>query len=168
VSRVCGVTRVSAFVVAGAMLVGLPGCESDASSTNNTKPAATTAAATVPKELVGVWVAKIGPRPRGSVSEYPPGRYEMRILADGTVEMYLPDANPKEPCIEQMYCSTWSVKADEPGRLQISATPDCTKPAGYAYRVKGAKLTTKLVRDDCSGERPRVYNGGVVWTHRGG
>src|SRR5690348_11889297 len=110
-----GLTRVTPLAVAAAM-VGLPGCGSDQASTNKVKPAATTATAAVPDELVGTWLGRIGPRPRGSLSEYPRGRYSMRILADGTVEMYLPDANPKEACIEQPYCYTWSVKATGHGR----------------------------------------------------
>jgi hypothetical protein len=166
-THMLGGTRARALAAAVAMLLWA-GCGSEASSTEKATPAATKAAAVVPEELVGTWIGKLGTRPGGSVSQYPRGRYSMKILADGNVEMYTPSANPAKPCVEQEYCYTWSVKADDRGRLEISDTPDCSSSAEYSYRVKGEKLTTERVKDDCDGERPYVYNTGVVWSRQKG
>jgi hypothetical protein len=98
-TQMLGGTCARALAAAVGMLV-CAGCGSDASSTKKATPA-TKAAASVPEELVGTWIGKIGTRPGGSISQYQRGKYSMKILADGNVEMYTPSANPAKPCVEQ-------------------------------------------------------------------
>ena len=82
----------------------------------------------------------------------------MKVLADGNVEMFDPDANPARDCVSEQYCEVLSVRARD-GKLMISPTTWCPDPAEYSYRITGMKLATDSVKEPCTGDRPQYFDG---------
>jgi hypothetical protein len=157
-----GVARVRTLA-AGAGMVALIGCGSDEASTKKATPVTTkAAAAAVPAELVGTWVAKLAPL---SSAHLEGGKYTMKMRADGSVEMYYPSGNTADECLTQKPCQTITVKASA-GKLTIIESDDCPAPAEYSYKLEADKFTTKRVQDACYGDRPRLYNG-TTWRRQG-
>jgi hypothetical protein len=167
-NRRFGVTRITTLLLAFAVSV-LAGCGSETESTkkatSDATAAATKAAAPVADELVGTWVGRLGPPPPGSSSEYAPGKlYTMKIHADGTTDVFEPGANLAEPCGTQKPCNSHSIEASG-GHLTVSETFSCVDPAEYSYTLKGDRLTTTRVKDDCGAERTHLYDG-THWRRR--
>ena len=162
-TRSLGVTPITKLAVAAAVAI-LIGCGSETASTEKaTKTGAAPAreaAATVPDALVGTWVGRLGSPTNNS--EYSPGRYTMKISADGTTDVFQPAADVAEPCLTQKPCNSHAIEASGPGRLMIGATYTCLAPGEYSYKIEGDRLTTKRVKDECFGDRPHLYDG-TVW-----
>jgi hypothetical protein len=154
--------RTLAAAVAVAALVGCGG--SNEAATENAKPAATEAAATkaqpaaVPDALVGTWTRRIV---NPTATWTPAGVFTMKLLRDGTVEMYEADGNPKKECITQPYCATWGLTARD-GKLTVGATVFCKDPGEYSYEVTRNRLTTTRVKDACGQDRAEFF-AGATW-----
>jgi len=143
-----------------AAVVALGGCGSQDTSTTKTKPAATKAAAQVSDELVGTWESRLV-APAGS-DRVTTGKYTMRVRADGSVDMYVPDNNPAHDCLTEFECQSFEVQSSG-GKLTVGTTAACTGgTADYAYKITGNKLTTTLVNEDCASDR-RGFFDGITW-----
>jgi hypothetical protein len=85
----------------------------------------------------------------------------MKVLPDGSVEMYDPDADLAVDCVTQTYCEGWALTARD-GKLTIGDTTACTESGEYSYEVTGTRLATKRVGDACSQDRPQLF-GRATW-----
>ncbi|HWT25159.1 MAG TPA: hypothetical protein VN213_16775 [Solirubrobacteraceae bacterium] len=149
--------RTLAAAVVAAALVGCGG--SNETADEGPKPASTGArAAAVPDELVGTWTRTI---PRREYTQVPAGVFTMKVLPDGSVEMYEPGANPRKECITQPYCSPWALTVRD-AKLTVGATVYCEGSGVYAFKVTRNSLVTKRVKDACSQDRPQFFDG-AVW-----
>ena len=151
-----GPLRTFAAAVGVAALIGCGG--SDETAKETATPAATKAQAAVPDDLVGTWTRRIAARASTYVAA---GLFTMKVLPDGSVEMYDPDANPKAECTSQQYCEQLRLTARD-GKLIISATTYCGSSAEYSYKITGDKLVTDRVKDRCSQDRPQLFDG-ATW-----
>jgi hypothetical protein len=149
--------RTLAAVVGVAALVGCGG--SNEAANENAKSAATKAPATkaqsvaIPDALVGTWTRTIV---NPTATYVAAGMHTMKLLADGTVEMYDPDANTKKECITQPYCSAWGLTARD-GKLTVGTTVFCKDTGEYSFKVTRNRLTTKRVKDACAQDRPEFF-----------
>jgi hypothetical protein len=161
---------------AAASVVALSGCGSEESPTKKAAPnPPKPSAATVPEDLVGTWQGRppnwrkvngdklVAERLRARVRKgLPPGYYTMKLARDGTVEMYDPGSNTDKECLHIAHgCDGLQVKASR-WKLLIGDTLECAEPAEYSYKLRGGKLTTKRVKDDCGSDRPQLFNG-TTW-----
>ena len=152
-----GPVRTFAAAVGAAALVGCGG--SDDTATEKPTPAATKAqTAVVPDELVGTWTRRI---PRRANSYYPPGKFTMKLLRDGSAEMFNPSADPADDCVAQSGCELLTFEA-RGGKLIVGEIFTCPGPGEYSYEIRGDELTTKRVGDDCTRARPQLFDG-ATW-----
>jgi hypothetical protein len=146
-----------AATVIVALLVGCGG--EDQAATDKAKAATTKAEpAAVADELVGTWTRRVARRNHTFVT---PGVFTMKVLRDGSVEMYDPDADVAVDCVSQMYCEGWALTARN-GKLTIGETTFCTDPGNYSYEISSNRLATKRVEDACSQDRPQLF-AGATW-----
>ena len=138
----------------------LAGCGSDQDiATPKQKQGKPSAA--IPQALAGDWTRRFS---RREAHDEPAGRWTMR-LSGNTMELYEgPSADADKACITQEWCDQFDVEA-KGNLLTIGATPLCTGPGTYSFRIRGRKLTLREVRDACQAGRGLIFDG-TTWRRR--